>query len=279
LSILPSKEQVEALHNLANNIAVAMENAHLYGKERERAAALQSLEQLKTNFMLDISHELKTPLTSLIVSAGLLKEEVHSEDGTPVNRLLTGMIRSIDRLNRLVNDLLEAARLEHATVELDWKYTDVVSIVKLVTTTFAPMMEAKGQQFIMKVPPDGLYAWMDMQRMEQLASNLVSNAYKFTPAGGSIQLVLTDEGNDFILEVSDTGPGIAEDEQKLIFEPFYRARGMPRHTGSGLGLTIARRLAELLGGSISVRSNVGHGAIFTIVLPKGIGKKNNVVVQ
>jgi signal transduction histidine kinase len=279
LPLLPSKEQVEALRNLANNIAVAMENAYLYAKERERTTELQSLEQLKTDFMLAISHELKTPLTSLIVSAGLLQEQLHSEDGTPINRLVTGMVRSVERLNRLVSDLLEAARLEHATVELDWKYTDIASIVKLTTTTFAPMMEDKGQQFVMTVPPDGLYAWMDLQRMEQLVNNLVSNAYKFTPVGGSIQLILKEEGKDFILEVSDTGPGISEDEQKRIFEPFYRASGMPRHTGSGLGLTITRRLTELLGGRISVRSNVGHGATFTVVIPKGVGEKGNVVVQ
>ena len=273
LPILPSEEQLEALRNLANNIAIAMDNARLYAEERQRATELQSLEQLKTDFMLAISHELKTPLTSLNVSAGLLQEEVKTVPGTPVNRLLTGMVNSVERLNRLVSDLLEAARLESSTLELNWEFADIVSTVKATAITFSTLMESKRQQFIMDISLDGLWAWVDLQRLEQIVANLLSNAYKFTPIGGQIRLVLKEEGKNFVLEVSDTGPGIHEDEQKRIFEPFYRAKGMPRHTGSGLGLSIARRLTELHGGSITVRSQPGQGATFIITIPKGVDKQ------
>ena len=273
LPLLPSDEQMEALRNLANNIAIAIDNASLYAKEQQRATELQSLEQLKTDFMLAISHELKTPLTSLSVSAELLQEEVITAPGTPVNRLLIGMVNSVERLNRLVSDLLEAARLESSTLELNWEFADIVTTVNAIAITFSTLIESKRQQFIVDVPPDGLWAWVDLQRLEQIITNFISNAHKYTPIGGQIRLVLKEEGKNFVLEVSDTGPGIAEDEQQRIFEPFYRARGMPRHTGSGLGLTIARRLTELHGGSITVRSQPGQGSTFIITIPKGVDKQ------
>jgi signal transduction histidine kinase len=276
LQLLPNDMQLDALRNLANNIAVAMENASLYSQERQRAKELQSLEQLKTDFMLAISHELKTPLTSLSVSAGLLQEEVKTEPGTPINRLLIGMVHSVERLNRLVSDLLEAARLESAALELNWEFADIVSTVRSAATNFSMLMESKNQQFTMDVPPDGLWALVDLQRLEQIVANLLSNANKFTPVDGQIRLILKEEGNNFVLEVSDTGPGIPEDEQMRIFEPFYRARGMPRHTGSGLGLTIARRLTELHGGSIILRSQPGQGSTFIITIPKGEDKEEKI---
>jgi len=278
LPLLPSEEQLEALRNLANNIAIAIENARIYAEEQQRAAELKSLEQLKTDFMLAISHELKTPLTSLMISAGLLQEEVNAEQGTPIDRLLKGMVSSVDRLNRLVSDLLESARLESSTVELKWEFANIVPAVNAAITPLVPLIESKRQQFVMKAPPGGLWAWVDLQRLEQIVTNLLSNAHKFTPEGGQIQLVLKEEGDNFILVASDTGPGISEEEQQHIFEPFYRARGMPRHTGSGLGLTIARRLAELHGGSIAVRSQPGQGATFIITIPKGSEKQDKTRV-
>jgi signal transduction histidine kinase len=272
LPLLPSEEQMEALRNLASNIAIAMENARLYAEERQRVAELKSLEQIKTDFMLAISHELKTPLTSMKVSAGLLQEEVNAEQGTPIYRLLKGMVSSIERLNRLVSDLLEAARLESSAVELNWEFADIVPVVNEAAATLAPLMESKGQQFVMKVPLDGLWSRVDLQRLEQIVTNLLSNAHKFTPEGGQIQLIIREEGKNFILEVSDTGPGIPEEEQQRVFEPFYRVRGIPRHTGSGLGLNVARRLAELLGGSITISSQPGQGATFIVTIPKGAEK-------
>jgi len=274
LPLLPSEEQLEALRNLANNIAVAMDNARLYAEERQRSAELKNLEQLKTDFMLAISHELKTPLTSLSVSSGLLQEEVSAAQGTPVYRLLKGIVSSVERLNRLVTDLLEAARLESAAVELNWEFADIVPTVMAATAPLEPLMESKRQQFVMRAPPNSLWARVDLQRLEQIVTNLLSNAHKFTPEGGQIQLVLREEEDNFILEVSNTGPGIPEEEQQRIFEPFYRARGMPRHTGSGLGLTITSRLAKLHGGSITVHSQPGQGATFTVTIPKGAVKQD-----
>jgi signal transduction histidine kinase len=227
---------------------------------------LREADRLKDEFVALISHDLRTPLTSIM---GYLELVLDDEDLTEEQRgFLNVADRNADRLLRLVNDLLFVARLEAGQLELRPTELDLAAVVRQSVEESRPRAAAGGVELTCEAGAVSSVQ-ADKGRMFQLVENLVSNAIKFTPAGGDVRVSVTPVNGVVRLEVADTGIGIASEEQERLFERFFRATTASEHQipGTGLGLYITRAIVEAHGGSIAVRSRPGEGTSFCVELP------------
>ncbi len=230
-------------------------------------AQLREADRLKNEFFANVSHELRTPLT-------LIMAPVDEMLGKVTGALRTGLEvvrRNASRLLRMIDDLLDLARLEGGRLRLHVAPLDLGEIVDRVVSAARPTAERNGQTLTVEAgaPIEGLFG--DPHRVEIVVTNLVGNALKFTPQGGSIRVSMTADAEHAHLEVVDTGPGIPEDQRERIFERFYQIYGSERrrHGGAGIGLALARDLARLHGGDLVVVPGDGRGARFRLTLPLG----------
>jgi signal transduction histidine kinase/DNA-binding response OmpR family regulator/CHASE3 domain sensor protein len=235
----------------------------------ERAAELERANQYKSEFLANMSHELRTPLNSSLILAKLLAD---NKDGnlTPEQvRFAQTIASSGNDLLALINDILDLSKIESGKVEIVADAFRLDSLFDDLSRTFEPMARQKGLTFLITVEegtPEHLTS--DSRRLTQILRNLLSNALKFTPTG-SVSMRATASGEHIRFDVSDTGIGIEEHQQGIIFEAFRQADGSThrKYGGTGLGLSISRDLARLLGGDIVVTSRPGHGSTFTLTLP------------
>jgi two-component system, OmpR family, phosphate regulon sensor histidine kinase PhoR len=254
----PEPEVVEALQAISGLVAQVL--------ERRRAAA--DAQRLKDEFFALVSHELRTPLTSIVGYLELLIEEEAGEISPDQRRFLGVIERNARRLQRLVGDLLFAAQVEAGTLSLDRESVDLEEVVREAVATGRPRADRAQVELVADtgdVPPvEG-----DPDRLGQVVDNLVSNAIKFTPAGGRITVRLCRQDGRARIEVQDTGIGIPAAEQARLFERFYRASSATERSipGIGLGLSISRAIAEAHGGAIVFESQEGSGTTFTVELP------------
>jgi PAS domain S-box-containing protein len=239
------------------------ERERLLSIEREQrqlveaqVASLMELDLLKTHFVAAVSHELRTPLTSIISFAELLTESGENLR-TDQREFLEIVSRNADRLSVLVDDLLLFAHLESGGLRVDPRPTEFESAIRAATEGFFAECTRKGLQLIVDLSGSASPARLDPQRFDQIIQNLVSNAVKFTPAGGRITVSARHEPDHLLLSVSDTGIGIPEDQQPRLFDPFFRSNNalMAGVPGTGLGLAIVSRLVDLHGGTIDIQSS------------------------
>jgi len=263
-----SEEDVSLLQALGREAALAIRNARLYEAERRQVEQLRALERLQASFVSAVSHELRTPLTCIKTSVDLLQEMMGGTSGAQAELVRT-IAHHTDRLQALVADLLEITRLEARQLTLSRQPTDLRTIVEKVVRTFAPLLEKKGQTIALELPSKVGLASVDRRRIEQVLTNLLSNAHKFTPKGGHIAVGLVERDDCLEISVSDDGPGIPPEEQERIFDKFYVVADGRGPAGVGLGLYIARQLVELHGGRIWVESTPGRGSTFRFTVPKG----------
>ena len=227
---------------------------------------LREADRLKDEFVALISHDLRTPLTSIM---GYLELVLDDNNLTEEQRgFLNVADRNADRLLRLVNDLLFVARFEAGELELRSAELDLAAVARQSVEESGPLAAAGGVELTCEAG-DVSSVHADKGRMFQLVENLVSNAIKFTPAGGDVRVSVTPVNGVVRLEVADTGIGIASEEQQRLFERFFRASTASEHQipGTGLGLYITRAIVEAHGGSIGVRSDPGQGTSFCVELP------------
>ncbi|MBM3135952.1 MAG: GAF domain-containing protein [Chloroflexi bacterium] len=265
----------DLLITIGQHAVLAIRNARLYQSERETVAQLRQLEQLKSDFLSTVSHELKTPLTAIKTAIGLLGESRALRSPTE-ERLLRNMQRNEERLSALVSDLLDMARLESGQMTLSQQTLDVSEIVQEAVNILRPLAEAK-QQIVVDLPANPGLVWADRRRLEQVLVNLLANAVRFAPPKGQVRVTVSplpvgcSAPSLLCVSVSDNGPGIPPEEQAHIFDRFYR--GSERRTGStGLGLSIAKSLVELHGGQLWVESEAGKGSTFHFTLPIWVGE-------
>jgi len=227
------------------------------------------MKQLRSEFLFTLAHELKTPLTSLKSSAALLVEEVEGLDNSSLRRLAKLIEKSAERMDGITSKLLYMARLEDAEQEISSKPYNVAELIQAEVEQMIPPVENKGQHIEIEALPSGVMSTMPSERFKEIMDNLLSNAHRYTPEGGRISVSLTKEKNKFTVEVSDTGIGIPKEEQERIFDILYRSKGarMQGIDGSGLGLSIAKRVVEMYGGKIWVSSTAGKGSTFSFSLP------------
>ena len=229
--------------------------------------ALFESNKLKSDFLAKMSHELRTPLNSILGFSDLL---INTQNFTEKHIRWAGNIRSSgEQLLSLINEILDLAKIEAGKMEVaitEFRFDDVS---EGLLTMARPLAEKKNIDLQSVIPADIKNLRQDRVKLRQILANLLSNAVKFTPEGGKVVLKVEQEGKNHIMTVSDTGVGIAPEEQELVFEKFRQAGNTltREHDGTGLGLSIVRELTKLLGGEVSLQSELGKGSTFTVVIP------------
>ncbi|MBL1179230.1 MAG: response regulator [Pantanalinema sp. GBBB05] len=238
-------------------------------KERQRAETLADLDRAKTTFFSNISHEFRTPLT---LSLAPLQDALSDRTLPAIQRERLELVhRNNLRLLKLVNTLLDFSRIEAGRMEAVYEPTDLATFTTDLASVFRSAIERAGLQLIVDCPLLPQPVFVDREMWEKIVLNLLSNAFKFTFTG-EIRLSLhSTDGNQAILQIQDTGTGIAPEHLPHLFERFYQVRGTQArtHEGSGIGLALVHELVQLQGGTIEVSSTVGEGTCFTITLPFG----------
>ncbi len=297
------EKDVLAIETVADQIAVAIKNARLYGAaqrelgERMRAEAALREEQaslarrveertselsianaelaraarLKDEFLANMSHELRTPLNAVLGLSEALQEEVYGPLTDRQRKSLRGIEDSGRHLLTLVNDILDLAKVEAGKLELQLGPVLVAGVCQASLTMVKQMAHNKQIKVSISVDPEVDTLQADERQLKQILVNLLSNAVKFTPEGGTVGLeVVGDREQEVVrLTIWDTGIGIAQEDLKRLFQPFIQLDGglARQYPGTGLGLSLVRRLAELHGGGVSVESESGRGSRFTVSLP------------
>jgi signal transduction histidine kinase len=237
------------------------EIAHLADRFREMTQRLAEASELERNFLMSVSHELRTPLTAIRGHVEALREGL-ADDAEARDASLDVISAETDRLSRLVGDLLDLAKLEADRFTLVEEEVDLGRVLEQAYQGFAE--EARRRQIVFERSIAAVPAvTTDGDRVLQIVSNLLVNAFEWTPDRGSITLSLRADNGSLGVAVSDSGPGIAPEERERIFRPFWSKNGQ----GTGLGLPIARELANALGGRLDLESQLGNGSRFELVLP------------
>lgn len=267
------------LQALASQTAMAMENASLVDELKrnndELATAnskLRELDTLKSQFLSVATHELRTPLSVILGYSTMLSESLQDRLTEDEKDTLRESVVACKRLIRLVNSMLDITQIESGKMKMDFAPTNVKSMIESIGSLFQHEAENKQIVLHLDVPSRLPRVMIDAERMQQVLINLVGNALKFTPSGGAIRLAAAfdHESQAVQLSVSDTGVGIAAEDQARIFDEFAQIRrqnAMRQKEGSGLGLAISRRIVEAHHGRIDVSSEPGHGCTFTVTVP------------
>jgi two-component system, OmpR family, sensor kinase len=237
------------------------EISQLSSRFRDMAVKLSESEALSRNFLMSVSHELRTPLTAIRGHVAALREGVI--DDAAMQEASLGVIgEEAMRLERLVGDVLDLAKLDAHRFTVLQEEVDMVRLCERAHAAFAEVARKRAMDYRLEIRAQPVIV-TDGDRVLQIISNLLSNAFRWTPEGGRVELSLSEEAGWVSVVVADSGPGITPEERERIFRPFWSRDG----GGTGLGLAIARELAVALGGGLEVRSEPGLGSRFELVLP------------
>lgn len=259
------------------------EKARLEAEVRARTSELElknrqlaELDRVKTHYFTDISHEIRTPLTMILGPLeNLSREEMLSSR-------MSGMIdlirRNAQRLMHLVNQLLDISKLDAGKMKITLTEDDIVKCMRILIYEYLSMAESKHIRYVADLPGKSLVTWFDRDKTEKIITNILSNAFKYTPRNGTIQCNVRIETNPdgkfrqvLRINVTDSGPGISKENQEKIFDRFYRIEGHHEINGygTGIGLSLVQEFVSLLHGEITVTSNPGKGSEFSVLLPLG----------
>ena len=246
---------------ISQRAAVAIDNARLYREAQQAALA-------KADFLAVMSHELRTPLNAIIGYAELLLLGVPETVPPPSHEQISRIRSSAGHLLRLINEILSFSSLEDGRAELDLEDTELRTLVEDVTEMLMPLAGQKDVALEVDLPADPVTLQTDPHKLRQILLNLLGNAIKFTN-DGTVTVRVATEVQDAVITVHDTGCGISDQDIERIFHPFWQAEQSRTRSaeGTGLGLAVARRLAHLLAGDITVESRPGDGSEFTLRLP------------
>lgn len=231
---------------------------------------LKEVEQMKSRFFANISHEFRTPL---MLIKGPLEELLRGRIKDNLNDYYKMLLRNTEKLQQLIDQLLELSQLESASIPLKKETYELISLIKTLSSVFYPLAEQKNIRFSFNSDLESTYAILDKDKFEKIINNLLSNAFKFTDVGGSVSVELfqksfSDKKFAFV-SISDSGVGISKENQSKIFNRFFQVDDSSKRTfgGSGIGLALVRELVTLLGWEISVNSNEGEGTEFILKIP------------
>lgn len=259
------------LSTAAIQASMAIQNALLFEEGKDKNAALERANQLKSQFLATVTHELRTPLHGIISYGDLILDGFLDGDLTEEQEEhIRFMVRSAEELSHLVNDMLDLSKIEADHIEVHVEQIELTLSLNDVVNQLKTLASSKGLQILLRIEPGLPMVMADSHRIRQIVINLVSNALKFTEKGGvTIECAVTQQGDMVRVAVHDTGIGISPAALGYIFEAFRQADGSTtrRFGGTGLGLTIARKLIELQGGEVAVESVIGQGSTFSFTLP------------
>jgi signal transduction histidine kinase/ActR/RegA family two-component response regulator len=261
-------ETLDLLETFANQSAVALLNAQLFRALQERSAELEVASRHKSEFLASMSHELRTPLNAVLGFSEVLLERMFGDINDKQEDYLRDIHASGKHLLELLNEILDLSKVEAGQMELEFTRVDVPAVLEYAVSTMRERAAAHGIDLRVEAGPEVGEVEVDELRLRQVVLNLVSNAVKFTPDGGAVVVGARETGGELHVSVEDTGVGIPAADQERIFESFQQGgRGASREEGTGLGLTLSRRIVELLGGRMWLESQVGVGSTFGFALP------------
>jgi signal transduction histidine kinase/DNA-binding response OmpR family regulator len=265
---LLSDETCEVLEAFASQSTIALTNARLYQQLELQSAELAEASQHKSEFLASMSHELRTPLNAVIGFSEVLLERMFGDLNERQEDYLRDILNSGRHLLALLNDVLDLSKVEAGHMELDPTEFHVAQTVDYALSMVRERAVAHGITLSSEVAPGVELVRADELRFKQVLLNLLSNAVKFTPDGGSVEVRARAGGGDLEITVSDTGMGIDPADQQRIFDSFQQGgRTARRIEGTGLGLTLTKRIVELHGGRLWLTSEVGHGSTFGFSIP------------
>lgn len=231
---------------------------------------LKRIDRLKDEFISMVSHELRTPLTSIkgsldLLAAGVVEDRVHDTD-----RLVDIAKRNTDRLLLIVNDILDAQKIESGTMDYNLETVALMPIVEKSVTANQAIGNDRSVEFRLRGSDNATKVHVDIQRFDQVLANLLSNAAKFAPQGSTVDISVSRGDGCIRVSVHDDGPGIPQEFRKRVFERFWQADASDSRnvSGTGLGLSIANKITEAMGGTIGFESSVGSGCTFYVDLPE-----------
>jgi signal transduction histidine kinase len=260
-----TEEEMELAGLLGRLVASAVQNIRAYEAERKTVEELRRLSALRADFVSLISHELRTPMAAVIGSAQTLQQRWRELTGDQRESFLELIAGETGRLATLINDVLDTSRIDAGT--FTFRFTDV-DLGELVRDSVAAAEVSSDEVALRADVHEPLPVVRgDPERLRQVLMNLLDNAIKYSPAGDEVQVRAYAEDGRVHIDVRDHGPGIAREDQRLIFEKFGRVTTGNARPGTGLGLFIARSIAEAHGGTLEVASAPERGAVFTLELP------------
>ena len=268
-------EQAFAIINKAlEKQFLSIENKRLLKEMQAANKKLLELDERKSIFVSNVAHELKTPLATVNLSLENILERIPGEADSEQKRMFEIGKRNIERLLRLVTDLLDLAKIEKGKLELKREEIDLEALTNEVTTTYE--LECKKKHIIIKkeFPDKAGFIWADKDKITEVITNLLNNAIKYSPQGSNIIIKIDSDADEARFAISDNGPGIPVDAYDKVFSKFERITA-EKEEGSGLGLPIAKDIIGLHKGKIWVDSEMGKGSTFTFALPRDLRKQRD----
>lgn len=252
---------VSMAEELARRAAVALDNARLHREAREAV-------RIRENVLAVVSHDLRNPLSSIVMAAGLLARRGPQQGGDDRGQKQVESIqRAANRMERLINELLDMARIQAGRLSIEPQQTDLVEILADAIDPMEPLAQAEGLRLHRELPEGPVPVLCDRQRVIQALSNLLSNAIKYGQSGRAVTLRATPRDHDVVVAVEDSGQGIPRDELPRVFDPYWTA-DRNGAKGTGLGLFITKGIVEAHGGRIWAESEIGRGSTFLFTLPR-----------
>jgi two-component system sensor histidine kinase KdpD len=261
-----SPTQVGALRAVADLLAAALGNAQLYSREQETVARLRELDRMKLSFLSTVSHELRTAVAAIEGFGALLVEHWPTLNDEQRREFIDRIARNAASLKRLVDDLLDFARLERHAISVSPRLVNLSELVTDLVDQLGSLLEQHTIE--LNVRPE-VEAFTDPAAVERIVGNFLSNAAKYSPPGSTVTVTVEPSGNRAMLAVADQGPGIPPDERTRVFTRFYRSETEATHRtrGAGIGLAVVKEFADRLNATVAVDGAEGGGSRFVALFP------------
>ncbi|MDQ0032171.1 ATP-binding response regulator [Arthrobacter bambusae] len=268
-----TRAEIGLIQHVSGNLAYGLMQSHLIGAQQQVMVKLQELDQAKTDFLTTVNHELRTPLTSITAYLDMIRSGAGGPLPAGVGRMVDVISRNAERLRRLIEDMLTVSH-QDTSGDLQLSRVNLGALLRLVVSTLQPLADSRSLSLTVTHAPGTVTVQADEAKLEQVFANIISNAIKFTPAGGHVAVsseISSDHGAvpSVVVRVEDTGVGIPETEIDQVFTRFFRASNASTAAipGSGLGLAIAHDIVERHSGRLDVESALGVGTTVSVRLP------------
>jgi signal transduction histidine kinase len=264
-----TEARIDLLKTFADQAVIAIENVRLFTELQDRTSQLQVANRHKDEFLANMSHELRTPLNAIIGFSEVMIEKMFGDINEKQEEYLNDILSSGRHLLSLINDILDLSKIEAGKMDLDLADFNFAAAIDNALTLVHERAARRGLVLTQEVDERIGDVRGDERKIKQVLLNLLSNAIKFTPEGGRVQVRAVAKGDVVEVSVTDTGVGIAPEDQETVFEEFRQVGTdvAKKHEGTGLGLALTRRFVELHGGNIWLESEVGVGSTFTFAIP------------
>lgn len=263
------KEKIQGLSKSRELVALIGQAKEQVKAEKVRVMGLEKLDRIKSDFVLTVSHELRTPLSIIKEGVSLVLDKVCGKINQKQEKILITINDNIDRLTRIINDILDISKIEEGRVELEKEFINLNSLIKNYISSFAIIAMGKGLEIKVDLPEREVRLYIDGGKIIEVFANLLSDALKFTERG-YVEISLQEKENEVVCSISDTGRGISSEDIPKVFQKFRQFGRVDSsgEKGTGLGLSIVKGIVEMHKGKIWVESELGKGTKFSFTLPK-----------